>query len=81
MKDNLWERLLPQAREMILSYERQCPSTTEVIIKHLEDSQYHNWTELPYFIVKFIHERIYNANPLELIEEEEVRMLFEQYYD
>lgn len=81
MRDTLWERLLPQARELIIEQLRRYPATTEAIINTLEDKQYQMWTELPYYVVKMLHERIFNGESLEPIEEEEVRQLFESYYE
>lgn len=81
MKDNLWERLLPQAREAILSKERQYPAITEATVNYLQDTKYHSWTELPYYIVKFMHEFVFGGGSLDDIEEEEVRSLFESYYE
>ena len=81
MKTNLWERLLPQAREAIMSKERQYPAITEVTVLHLKDNKYHGWTELPYYIVKFMHEFVFGGGALDDIEEEEIRSLFEAYYE
>jgi hypothetical protein len=74
--------MLPQGRELINQYEQRYPATTEMIIKHLTDENYHRWTELPYYIVKFVHERIFNREDFFApIEEEEMRSLFENYYE
>ena len=78
----LWDRMLPQAKELLSGYERRFPATTEIIEKTLKNDEFANWTELPYYIVKLIHERIFNPHSLlDSIEEEEVRMLFKDYYD
>ena len=82
MKDNLWERLLPQAREIILDNQSRYPATTDAIIAVLQDEQYQLWTELPYYIVKMLHQRIFaGGDPFELIDEDEFRTLFESYYE
>ena len=82
MKNTLWERMLPQGRELINQYELRYPATTEMIIKHLTDDQYYRWSELPYYIVKFVHERIFNPGDFFApVEEEEMRTLFEDYYE
>jgi hypothetical protein len=74
--------MLPQAREIIQQYERRWPATTETITKHLMDSSYVRWTELPYYIVKFIHERIFNpGDAFQSVEDDEMRSLFEDYYE
>ena len=80
-ENNLWERLLPQARELILQYEGRYPATTKAVIDALHDTEYHTWTVLPYYIVKFIHEWVFNAGALDLIEEDEIRTLFKNYYE
>ena len=83
MRDHtLWARLMPQARELIIENLNHYPATTELIINTLKDSKYHIWTELPYCVVKMLHERIFETDDIfQPIEEEEVRMLFENYYE
>ena len=79
MKTTLWERLLPQAREIIMEQERRYPATTKIIVDKLNDTNYHMWSELPYYIVKMLHERVYGDIHAD-IDEEEVKELFEEYY-
>jgi len=79
MKTTLWERLLPQARELILQKEGRYPATTEIMIKKLQDPQFHLWSELPYYIVKMLHERIYGDVWAD-VDQDEVKVLFEEYY-
>jgi hypothetical protein len=73
--------MLPQAKELVMKGEKDLPATTHIIQKTLKDERYHMWSELPYYIVKMIHERIFGAAWMESIEEEEVKMVFEDYYD
>ena len=78
MKNTLWERLLPQARELIEESENRYPATTEVIYEALKDNKYHMWTELPYYVVRLLSERIFGVGS---IEEDEIRTLFAGYYE
>lgn len=80
-KKTLYDRLLPQAREIIEKEQKRLPSITEMIFKALKDESKHFWTELPYYVVKMIHERVYNASFDDPIDEEEVKMLFQDYYE
>ena len=57
------------------------PATMELLIDTLKNEKYLLWTELPYYAVKMLHETVFNAKSFELIEEEEIRMLFEGYYN
>lgn len=79
--ETLWDRLLPQARELIIQNQMRQPATTEMVIKTLQDTKYFLWTELPYHVVKHLHEIIYNAKSLDLIEEDEVKSIFHAYYE
>ena len=79
MKTTLWDRMLPQARELVLRNKKMMPFQTEVVINHLKDEKYHGWSELPYYIVKLLHERVY-GDVFENIDQDEVKMLFEEYY-
>ena len=76
----LYERLLPQARKILENHEKRLPATTELIFKTLKDESRHLWTELPYYVVKMIHERIYGTGFDDPIDGEEVKMLFEDSY-
>ncbi len=77
----LKETLTPQAREILESFENRFPATTKVIFDHIDNPKYSLWTELPYYVVKMIHERVFNGDPLEPIEEDEIRLLFTQFYE
>ena len=77
----LYERLLPQAREMLENARSQFPATTTTIMEQLHDKKYYSWTELPYSTVKMMHERVFNSGCLDAIEEEEVRQMFSDYYE
>jgi len=78
MRHTLWERLLPQARELIEGSLNRYPATTEVIMNSLKDNKYHMWSELPYYVVRLLSEAIFGIGG---IEEDEINTLFEKYYE
>ena len=78
MEENLWERLLPQAREIIEGSENKYPATTDVIYAALKNPKYHIWGELPYYVIRLISERIFGIGS---IEEDEINTLFGKYYE
>ena len=77
----LYERLLPQARELLNKARVNYPATVEGLIDKLSDEHYFHWTELPYNTVRILYDRIYKAEYTDPIEEEEVRMLFQDYWN
>ena len=76
----LYERLLPQARERLNQQKDRWPNVIAGIEEKLNDDYYYSWTELPYSTVRMLHDRIFDGDYTEPIEEEEMRMLFEDYW-
>ena len=77
----LYDRLLPQARELLQKKRKDFPATTTIVMEQLADEKFYHWTELPYSTVRMMYDRIFNTDYFEPIEEEEVRMLFQDYWD
>jgi len=76
----LYERLLPQAREVLNSQKDRWPNVIAGLEEKLNDNYYYSWTELPYGTVRVLYDRIFGADWQDPIEEGEVRMLFEEYW-
>lgn len=77
----LYERLMPQAREILDNRKDRWPNVVESIEAHLKDERYSSWTQLPYIIVRYLNDRIFGSDPLGMIDEGEIRMLFKDYYE
>ena len=76
----LYDRLDFRAKGILENAKDKWPNTIRTLYEYLQDDTYIYWTDLPYNQVKLLHMRIY-GDVFDHVEEEEIRMLFEEYYN
>jgi hypothetical protein len=76
----LYDRLDFRAKGILENEKDKWPNTIRTLYEYLQDDTYIYWTDLPYNQVKLLHMRIY-GDVFDHVDEEEIRMLFEEYYN